>query len=205
MYSITVKIEGMESRRRGAGLFHAIIGFYLLAKSAEYYQRYLQYDSLLPVLPLFALALFSVAYGFFRRRIDPAARFHAFLRLAQVIGLTALGIALSRTGRPLEYLGLLFFAAVTILLLFSERKIFQGTTIELRRDGILVPGSYRDHQLPWLALSEVVVREDFLTIFHKKKKYLQFQVRQDLSVPELAEMNAFCREQIQRAAVTAEA
>jgi hypothetical protein len=44
---------------------------------------------------------------------------------------------------------------------------------------------------------EVIVREDFLTIFSTNKKYLQFQVLQDLSTLEVAKMNAFCREKVE--------
>ena len=46
------------------------------------------------------------------------------------------------------------------------------------------------------ALVEVLVREDFITLFHAGKKYLQYQVLQDLSTLELAKMNAFCRENV---------
>jgi hypothetical protein len=45
----------------------------------------------------------------------------------------------------------------------------------------------------------VIIREDFLTLFHVKKKYLQYQVMQDLSTLEVAKINAFCREQIEKA------
>ena len=64
--------------------------------------------------------------------------------------------------------------------------------------GIRIPGNYKDYLVKWDELTEVVVREDFLTFFHIKKKYLQYQVMQDLSTLEVAKLNAFCREQIER-------
>ena len=41
------------------------------------------------------------------------------------------------------------------------------------------------------------MREDFITLFHIRQKYLQFQVLQDLSTLEIAKMNAFCKEQLE--------
>ena len=60
----------------------------------------------------------------------------------------------------------------------------------------MIPGNYKDYLVRWEDLSEVVVREDFLTLFHIKKKYLQYQVMQDLSTLEVAKLNAFCRENV---------
>jgi hypothetical protein len=63
----------------------------------------------------------------------------------------------------------------------------------------MIPGNYKDHLVSWEELTEVIIREDFLTLFHVKKKYLQYQVMQDLSTLEVAKINAFCREQIEKA------
>ena len=63
--------------------------------------------------------------------------------------------------------------------------------------GIRIPGYYRDHLVPWQDLEQVTVREDFITLFHIRQKYLQYQVMQDLSLLEIAKLNAFCREQIE--------
>jgi hypothetical protein len=83
------------------------------------------------------------------------------------------------------------------MLMFSEKRIFQETTIFLDGSGIKIPGYYVDHIVKWENISEVVIREDFVTIFHIKEKYLQFQVLQDLSTLEVAKMNAFCKEKLE--------
>ena len=51
--------------------------------------------------------------------------------------------------------------------------------------------------MEWQVLEEVTVRHDFITLFHQGKKYLQYQVMQDLSELEVVKMNAFCKEQIE--------
>lgn len=197
MYNVTVKIEGVESKKRSAGLLHIVVGFFLIAKGADYY-RFLNYESFLPTLPFFAVAAISLFYGFFRRRVDIFAKYNFWLRLLQVVSFTVLGFAIMHLGRTIDYIGVFIFAFLCLLLLFSERRVFKETTIFFDEKGVTIPGSYKDFLVKWEDLSEVVVREDFLTLFHVKKKYLQYQVMQDLSTLEVAKLNAFCREQIEK-------
>jgi hypothetical protein len=197
MFSVGVKIEGIESRRRSAGLLHIVVGLFLIAKIAAYYKD-TGYSNFIPVIPFMLVGSFSLFYGFFRKKIDFTYKYNYWLRLVQVISFTFLGFLLSGTGKTIDYVGVFLFALLSIILLFSERRIFDETAITMNEQGLSIPGYYRDHLIPWSQLSEVVVREDFITIFHQKQKYLQYQVMQDLSTLEVAKMNAFCREKIER-------
>jgi hypothetical protein len=188
MLSITVKIEGVERRKKSASLLHIVAGCFLIAKGADYY-RYLGYEDFLPVAPFFTVALMSVIYGLFRRRIDPEAQMNYWLRLLQVVTFTILGALMVVAGRQIDYISLFLWSAVTLMLLLSEKKLFSG---------VLIPGIYRSHVVPWSELSNVIVRQDFVTIFHRDEKYLQYQVMQSLTDLELVKMNGFCRERIEK-------
>lgn len=202
MYSIAVKIEGIESRKRSAGLLHVVIGLFLIAKGSQYYQL-TQYRNFWAIAPFLLIASFSLFYGFFRRKIDLSARYNYWLRLVQVVSFTVLGVFLTQTGRSMDYMGAFIFAFLCIVLMFSERRIFQDTILVIDGNGIKIPGYYREHMVSWSELTQVVVREDFITLFHVKQKYLQYQVMQDLSTLEVAKINAFCKEQIERVAIAA--
>ncbi len=196
MYTVAVRIEGMEKRRRSAGLVHAIVGFYLLLKSFDLYQRLIE-SSLVPVLPFLAIGVLSLFYGFFRGRVDAAARHNPAMRLLQTITFFSLGFLLLRSDRSIEYLSPFLLGLLTLVLFFSEKRVFKDTFLNFLENGILIPASYRDYLVSWETLENVVVRHDFITLFHRGKKYLQYQVQQDLSELELVKMNAFCREHIE--------
>lgn len=197
MYSIAVKIDGIESRRRSAGILHVLIGFFMIFHASNYY-RVTNYKHFWSVALILLVASFSLFYGFFRRKIDLSANYNYWLRLIQLISFTFLGTIMVQTGgKPAGYFSVFVFVLLCILLLFSEKRIFQETTLYISDKGVTVPGYYRDHLIGWENLSEVVVREDFITLFHVKEKYLQFQVMQDLSTLEVAKMNAFCREKVE--------
>jgi hypothetical protein len=197
MYSVDVKIEGIESRRRSAAVLHIVIGFFMIFNASNYY-HFTHYKNLFAVAIILLVASISLFYGFFRRKMDLSAHYNYYLRLVQVISFTILGFLMINTGRSSDYIGVFVFALLSILLMFSERRIFQECTVYFNEDGIKIPGYYRDHVVKWSEVSEVIVREDFVTVFNNNKKYLQYQVMQDLSTLEVAKMNAFCREKVQK-------
>ena len=201
MYSIAIKIEGIESRRRSTSFLHIILGFFLILKSADYY-RYLKYQGFFFLVPFFAVASFSLFYGFFRRKVDFNSSYNFWLRLIQAISFLILGVLLVRVGSVIDYSGIFIFSFLCFLLVFSERKIFQDTYLTMDENGIKIPGYYKDHFVFWSSLSNVVVREDYITLFHKKDKFLQYQIMQQLTTLELAKMNAFCKEKIEQEVTT---
>src|SRR5438309_7915395 len=200
MYSIDVKIEGIESRKRSAGLLHVVIGLFLITKGSQYYQL-TQYYNFWVIAPFLLIASFSLFYGFFRKKIDLSAQYNYWLRLIQAVSFTVLGILLTQAGRSIDYMSAFIFAFLCIVLMFSERRIFQETIINIDGNGIKIPGYYKEHLVRWSELTQVVVREDFITLFHIKQKYLQFQVMQDLSTLEVAKITAYCKEQIEHVAI----
>jgi hypothetical protein len=196
MYTVAVKIEGMEKRRRTTGLIHVIIGFFLLIKSFDLF-KIMGAKATIALALFSSLALISLAYGFFRRRFDITAKHNAGIRLLQTVAFLSFGFLMYRLGKPMiEFASLFLWAFLTLLLFFSEKKVFQPTVITFMKEGIKVPGTYREHLVDWTILEDVTVRHDFITLFHKGKKYLQYQVMQDLSELEVVKMNAFCREQL---------
>jgi hypothetical protein len=197
MYSVSLKIDGIESWRRSAGILHIVVGFFLILNTKKYLDLS-ERDNTFLVLSVLCVAIASLAYGFFRRKIDLLAKYNFALRVLQVITFLVLGFHIVDLGTPIDYIGIFLFVVLCLILMFSERRVFQQTVIILDDNGVKIPGLYTDHLVKWQDLSEVVVREDFLTLFHIKKKYLQYQVVQDLSIIEVNKLDLFCKEQIEK-------
>lgn len=198
MYTVAVKIEGLEKRRRSTTLVHAIIGFFLLIKCFDLY-KYMVEKSLVPILPFLTVAAASIFYGFFRKRFDAPAKHNAAMRFLQTVTFLTFGVLMYRLDKTIDYIGLFLWAFLTLILFFTEKKAFQETNIIITDEGIKIPGTYREHLVEWDTLETVAIRHDFITLFHKGKKYLQYQVMQDLSELEVVKMNAFCKEKIELA------
>lgn len=202
MYTILVKIESIERRRRNAGLMHLLLGFFLVFKSLSLYTG--METTVWRILPYLVVAAISFYYGFFRRRIDPSGRHHLGIRLLQAASFLIFGISLVASATALEYITMSLWAGLTLILLFTERKVFQDTYIAIDADGVRIPGSYKTHLISWDKLESVAVRHDFVTFFNRNNRFIQYQVMQTLTELEVAKMNAFCRERIEEQAPEAE-
>lgn len=197
MFSILVKIDGFLSRRRNAALLHVVLGFFLILKVFDWYS-YSAYSNLLPMMPILIVAGLSLYYGFFRRKFDPSGKQNLWLRLVQATTFFVFAFVMLRVGHPVDYYGLFIWTALTLILMLTERRIFDDTVVYLDENGVRIPGYFKDHMVAWEKLENVVVRHDFVTFFHRNNKYLQFQVMQTLSELEVAKMNAFCKEKLER-------
>src|SRR4051812_20882532 len=153
MFSIAVKIDAIESRKRNAGYLHIINGFYLIAKAADYY-RYIEYKNFLPVIPFLLIGSFSLFYGLFRRKIDISNHYNFWLRLLQFVAYLLLGVLMVMAGRFTFYISGFVFALLALMLMISEKRIFDDTIIFLDDNGIKIPGNYRDHVIKWNELTE---------------------------------------------------
>lgn len=173
---------------------HIVVGLFLIAKTADYL-HYTDND-FTSILPFLAVALLSVLYGLFRRRVDADGQYNHWIRVTELLAFVILGSLFIGTNRSIDYIGCFVMAAIALMLLFSERRIYKDHEILITEDGVVIPGDYKIHTVPWTALSDVVIRHDFVTIFHKNEKYLQYQVQQTLSELELAKLNGFCREKL---------
>lgn len=196
MFTVAVKIDGIENRRRSSKMLHLLIGFFLLARAAQLYSLF-NYDRFLVILPFLLTAAVSIFYGFFRRKMDGAGKYNGALRLLQAFSFLILGYLMWKPEiASINAVSAGVFALLGLMLYFSERTIFQDAVLIINDAGVEVPGYYRSHLVPWSDLADVTVRADFITLFHVKKKYLQFQVLQNLSTLEVAKMSAFCSERV---------
>jgi len=195
MYSILIKIDGIEKSKQSVTLLHIVIGFFLITKAADYY-RLTDYKNFLPVFPVYIVAVVSLVYGFARKRVDYTAKYNITVRLFQGVTFGILGILMIRQGSSVGSISSFLWAGLCLLLLFSERKIFNDTNLLITKEGLVIPGYYTDSEVSWEKLSDIIVREDYVTIFYKNNKYQQYQVMQSLSTLEVAQINGFCKEQL---------
>jgi hypothetical protein len=198
-YNIPVKIESLEKRRRMTGTLHVVAGFYLLAATTAWIvQRHFQ--GIPGAIPFGIIALTSISYGFRRRKIDPTARYNSALRGLETVGLGLL--ATSQTG--MAAYGLFAWAGLSVLLLFSEKVLFQPSVIELHEEGIGLPGSPKPPVLPWSELENIIVRPDYVTLFRHDKKYVQLEVTGAIGPETVEAADAYGKSQIRKQSISAD-
>lgn len=195
MYKIPVKIEGIERRKRSTGLLHIVAGFFLIANGGTYF-RQMNFENLSLVLPFYLVAAASLLYGFFRQRLDPSAQFNHWVRLLQFLTFSALAIVFLSFSKAPQIIGLLLWAVITLFLMFTERKVFHDAYLQVKSDGIHVPGYLKNNMVPWAIIESFVVRADYVTILRRDQKYVQLEMLHDLGKQEVEHINQFSKQHI---------
>jgi hypothetical protein len=196
MHRILIKIDGIERRKKSTGLFHVIAGLFLIANAAEYYKQ-LNYLHFFYVLPMYLVATGSLVYGLFRNKIDPKAQFNHWMRMLQFLMFSILAILLLKTKMEFRNVSLLLWAVICILLLFTERKIFHDAFLSLGKNSIGIPGYFSNKIIPWSVIENVIVRQDYVTIYYPQNRYIQYEVLSELDDTEIKNINLFCQQHLE--------
>ena len=196
MYTIDIRIEGIERRKQSTGLLHLAAGFFLLVKTIDLF-KYQQYKNLLAVLPFLLAAVAFLVYGFIKKKVDPAAKYNHWIRTLEFLAFALLGILMINKGKPLDYFILFAWAIICLFLMFTERKMFHDAKMSFKKDGIFIPGYFYNKLIFWNNIKEIVARQDFVTIFYPNNKFLQYEVVSHINEEDLVEINRFCAGQIQ--------
>ncbi len=195
MYKIAVKIEGIEKRKRSTGLLHVIAGFFLLSNGSSYF-KHLNYTDLIFVLPFFIVGVASLVYGLFRKRIDPGAHYNHWVRTLQFLSFAILAIIFTNFASGVTYFGLILWAIVTMFLMFTERKVFHDTVMQIKDDGIHIPGYFTSDVIPWHIVADFILRPDYVTITRTNLKYVQLELLEKIEADEITAINYFSHEKI---------
>ncbi|MBD0366350.1 MAG: hypothetical protein ICV53_09645 [Flavisolibacter sp.] len=195
MYTLPVKIESIERRKRSTGLLHIVAGLFLIINIGNY-SKYEQYQKLLPLIPLYTVAVLSLIYGLFRKKIDPEAVYIHWVRLLQFPAFMVMGFLLFPFS-GISAFTLFLWAAVALFLMTTERKIFKIKGLKIAKEGIIIPSHLKDHLLPWTLIESIVIRPDFVTIFRTNKKFVQLEMVQDMDRNKIREIEVFSQQQIE--------
>jgi hypothetical protein len=197
MHRIAIKIDGIERRKKSTGLFHIVAGLFLLANTAEYYKES-GFKNFFSVFPMLLVGLVSLIYGLFRKKLDPAASFNHWIRVSQFLMFSILGVLMLQSKIEFRNISLLLWAAICIMLLFTERKIFHDAFLLFSKNNITIPGYFSNKVIPWSVIENIVVRQDFVTIYYPGNRYMQYEMLTEVTDTDIKTINLFCQQQIEQ-------
>lgn len=199
MYKVTVQLEGIERRKGATGLLHIAAGFFLLAKTWDYY-RLSSFNNTPEVAFYFLVVLLCLGYGFFKKFIDSGNKYNQWLRVIQAAAFGLMGFKLADSSSRWVVMVVFVWAGICIFLALTEKKVYSDAVMIFNNDNIKVPGYVTDKMLPWIDMEDVVVRTDYITLFQKGGTYVQYEVLKNMDGPVVDEINLYCAKQIEKAA-----
>ena len=204
MYSIGIRLEKIERRKTNNRLLHIASGLFLLIKSVDYL-RYQHYEVWLIVTPFFLVGLFSLIYGTFKKQYDRAESLNNVMRIVQSICFAILAILMYRQQKILDSMLLGVWSLLCFFLLFTEKRARKPMRLVFSPEEILVPGAYVDQRLRWTDIRDIVIKQDYVTIFKPNNRYMQWEVSEDIAHEYLREAQQFCHQQLKAHEVSSSA
>jgi cation transport ATPase len=195
MYNVPVKIESIERRKRLTAPLHIIASLFLII-NAGILIKHLNYQQLLLLYPIYAVALVSIIYAISLKKWNKRATYNLWMRIAQFICFAWLGFIFIPFANTISIITLFLWAIITLLLIFTERRIYHKTDLQLTKEGILIPGQRTHKSLPWQQVQDFIIRPDFITIIRTNQLYVQLEILKKIDADQLHNMNHFSAEQI---------
>jgi len=98
-------------------------------------------------------------------------------------------------GLSLVALSHAILAGVLVLFMIYLRRRENGESIIVSESNVILPGLMRQRIVEWNLLSNLIKRDDLLTLDFKNNRLLQVQVINSDDIPE-KEFNQFCQQQL---------
>ncbi len=153
-------------------------------------------DWVFSIVYFIAFILLLVASIFYRRFLNNVSRHFRLLFLESMLFLAG-SIYFWSKGLSLVALSHAFLAGVLVLFMIYLRRKESGELIVVSISNILLPGLTGQRVVQWTELTNVIKRDDMLTLDFRNNRLMQVQIINADDVPE-NEFNQFCRQQVEK-------
>ena len=167
-----------------AGVFIAINAFHQLAtheggKIICYTQFIIAADIL--ILVFFGAGVFIVT-----------PKLGVLFRIIEAFTFTGIFLTLTTEGHP--WFGAVHFILSIIysFIAYREWRIAIAETVEIKPTGIIIPNFFMDAKIKWLHIKKVSANYNSILIETVRDKKVEFELKSNLKIEELQQINDFC-------------
>lgn len=167
-----------------AAVFIAINAFHQLA--AHEGGKIICYTQLIIAADILILIFFGGAVFIARPKLG------VLFRVIEAFTFAGIFLTLSSEGHPWFGAVHLIIAIIYSFIAYREWRIAVSEAVELKPDGITIPDFWANADIKWLHVKKVVMGYNSIIIETVRDKKLQFQLRNNLKIDELQQINDFC-------------
>jgi len=193
-YSLPVIHPPFELLKRSAPILHFIAASVILINGLHHFNirhasKIICYCQLLIAADVYLL-LFFVAIGVLR----DATQVNCTFRFIEMMTLMGIGLLLISDGHT--FLGTVHFLLFPgyALIFFREYRILHLEAVDISRTGITIPNFVADAEISWQDIKMVIPKYHCILIETFRHKKILFQLRTNLKIEELQQIDEFCRQ-----------
>ncbi len=124
---------------------------------------------------------------------DKLHKWNSVLRYSQSLLIGMAGVLLLMHAHWLNGVNGVLWGVVFAFLAKAEQCIFQPQQVVITETGIMYSNILCSTIVSWELIEKVVIRADYISIFKKNNRYLQFEITDDLSDVQLKEISELCK------------
>ncbi|MCW3093689.1 MAG: hypothetical protein JWP81_4758 [Ferruginibacter sp.] len=121
---------------------------------------------------------------------------NAFFRITESLTLLGIGVSLISFGQLTPGYMHLLISAGFFFLLYREWRIMHSESINIRQTGITIPNFLMDEEIGWQEIKQIRPKYHAIIIETIRNKKIQFQLRKNLKIEELQQIDEFCRQHL---------
>ncbi len=190
-YSLHVVLPAFELLKKSAKILHFIAASAILLNAWHEWQVHSENIVLCITQAILGIDILLLVF-FTGNLLLENPKLNIIFRFIETIIL--FGISLSLFLNSHIILGLLHTVAGVgyYILLHREARVLKNEDVEIKSTGILIPNLIKDVEISWADIKSIIPQYHSVLIETFKNKRIQFELRKNLQIDELQQLNEFC-------------
>jgi len=196
-YSLPVIHPAFELLKRSAKILHFIAAAAISMAALHQLQAHGGNKLLCGTLFIIALDIFILVF-FTGEILTETTRLNIIFRLIESIVLLGVSLILLKDGHIFP--GILNFIASLgyFLLMHREVRVIKQENVDIKPTGISLPNLLKDGEISWDEIKNIVPKYHSIIIETIRNKKMEFDLRKNLQINELEEIDSFCKQHLVR-------
>lgn len=190
-FSLSIINPSYESQKNAARLLHFMAAAFISINAVHQLKSHdgdmlICYTELVIAADIFILVFFGAGILYALPKVGVIFR--------AIESLVFLGNCIKLNDQSHSYLAILngFIAAIYLLIAYREWRISISEEIEIKPTGITIPNFVANAEISWMHVKKVVADYNSILIETAKNKKVKFELRNNLKIEELVQINEFC-------------
>ena len=194
-YSLPVVHPAFELLKRSARILHFIAASIIFIDALHLLQvhngnKVLCFAQIIIAVDIFLLVFLGGVL------LIEAPRLNLIFRLVEVF--TFFGISLTLMTDGHNWFGFihLIIAAAYLFLFYREWRVIRSEAVDITQTGISVPNFLKDAEIGWHEIKTIIPKYHSIIIETFRDKKIEFNLRKNLKIDELEQIDDFCRKHL---------
>ncbi len=194
-YSLQVVHPAFELLKRSARILHFIAASVIFINAIHLIQlhngnKVLYYTQMIIAVDIYLLVFFGGVL------LIEAPRLNLIFRLIELLTIIGIGFILISDGHYwFGYLHLMLSTGY-LFLFYREWRVFQSEAIDITQTGITVPDFVKNTEISWTEIKTIIPKYQSIIIETLRNKKIELNLRQNLKIDELAQIDDFCQKHL---------